>query len=177
MKFPARPGLIYARLRSAALPAILILAIFATASSSSPSYTPSARVTSRGAMVAPDVKRDVKIQPLENAHFKHGKDLPCLGNAVEDGNPDVEASTVLIEMEKGCEEGWHYHSAESQIMIVSGQLTVQTFDTVSATLGPGGFFMLPSNERYKYSCGKKSKCLFFISLDRAFDYHEVKPAN
>lgn len=173
MKFPAWHDSMQSHIRSAALPAILLFAIAVTASSS----TPSALRLSRGNAASPDVRREVKIQPFENAHYKNTKDLPCLGNAVEDGNPDTEASTVLIKMEKGCAAEWHYHTAETQLMIVEGQLTVQTFSTPAATLGPGGYFLIPSKERFQYSCGKKSKCVFFLALDRPFDFFPVKPAN
>lgn len=173
MKFPAWHDSMRSHTRSVALAAIVLFAIALTASSS----TLLVSVPAGAGSSIPDVQRDVKIQPFENAHYKSTKDLPCLGNAVEDGNPDTEPSTVLINMEKGCAVEWHYHTAESQLMIVEGQLTVQTFSTPTATLGPGGYFLIPSKERFRYSCAKKSKCVFFIALDRPFDFFPVKPAN
>jgi hypothetical protein len=128
MKFPAWHDSPSSRIRSVALAAIMLFVTAFTASSS----TPLVPDPGRGGTSTPDVQRDVKIQPLENAHYKSTKDLPCLGNAVEDGSPDTEASTVLIKMEKGCAVEWHYHTAESQFMIVKGQLTVQTFSSPPA---------------------------------------------
>lgn len=173
MEIPDRYDAMFVWMRRVSLTALL----FAGITASAPSSTPSTLVSSRDNAPTPDVQREVKIQPFENAHYKNTKDLPCLGNAVEDGNPDTEASTVLIKMEKGCAVEWHYHTAESQLMIVEGELTVQTFSTPTATLGPGGYFLIPSKERFQYSCGKKSRCVFFIALDRPFDFFPVKPAN
>jgi hypothetical protein len=56
-------------------------------------------------------------------------------------------------------------------MIVSGSAKVEMKDGRTATLGPGGFAMLPGKHVHQLRC--ISACSGFVHSDAAFDIHYV----
>ncbi len=124
-----------------------------------------------------DAPREAIIHPLANANFKSVSDLACLGTAVEVGDPGSGPSSVLLKADKNCATSWHFHSAEEQLMVIKGELKIETGDLQTATLGPGGFALLPSKAKHRFTCSRKSECLWFLMMDRKFDSTSVEPRN
>ena len=56
-------------------------------------------------------------------------------------------------------------------MIVSGSAKVEMKGGGTATLGPGGYAMMPSKHVHQFTC--VSACSAFINSDGAFDMHYV----
>ena len=116
-----------------------------------------------------DQSREPVIHPVENANFKAGGDPKCIYTAVEAGDPSTGPSTVLMKADKGCFVRWHYHTAEQQLMLIKGELRVDMALMPSATIGPGGYILIPGKAKHQFTCTRKSECLLFLTMDRPFD--------
>jgi quercetin dioxygenase-like cupin family protein len=119
--------------------------------------------------VSSDQAREPIVHPIENANFKAVADPKCVYTAVEGGDPSAGPSTVLMKADKGCFVRWHVHTAEQQVMVIKGEVRVDIAMTPTATLGPGGYVLIPSKTKHQITCGRKSECLLFLTMDRAFD--------
>ena len=64
---------------------------------------------------------------------------------------------------------WHTHTAEEQLIVVSGSIVAEMLDHASTHLGPGGFAMMGSHMPHQFTCRSKSGCLMFITFDGAYD--------
>ena len=124
-----------------------------------------------------DSPREAIIHPLQNANFVSASDPACLSTAVEAGNPATGPSAVLVKMEKGCMDPWHFHTAAEELIVIKGELKVEMASMTPAILGPGGYAQIPSNEKHQFVCSAKSECLTFIRIDRAYDSKAVQPRN
>jgi quercetin dioxygenase-like cupin family protein len=119
--------------------------------------------------VSSDLSREPIVHPVENANFKAVADPKCAYTAVEAGDPAAGPSTVLMKADKGCFVRWHVHSAEQQLMVIKGEVRVDIALTPTATLGPGGYVLIPGKTKHQITCGRKSECLLFLTMDRPFD--------
>jgi quercetin dioxygenase-like cupin family protein len=119
--------------------------------------------------VSSDQSREPIVHPIENANFKAVADPKCVYTAVEAGDPAAGPSTVLMKADKGCFVRWHVHSAEQQLMVIKGEVRVDIALTPTATLGPGGYVLIPGKTKHQITCGRKSECLLFLTMDRPFD--------
>jgi quercetin dioxygenase-like cupin family protein len=124
-----------------------------------------------------DSSREAVIHPLQNANFVPASEPACVSTAVEAGNPATGPSAVLVKMEKGCTDAWHFHTAVEELIVIKGELKVETFSMPPAILGPGGYAQIPSNEKHQFTCSAKGECLTFVRIDRAYDSKAVQPAN
>jgi quercetin dioxygenase-like cupin family protein len=123
----------------------------------------------------PAQNRDTGVtRPISNASFVQDSDVKCLQYAVETGNPDTGPSTHILEFPKGCLFPWHYHTAEEQMMVVQGKISVQMGDGAAVPLGPAGFAMMPSKEPHQFWCVSQEECQVFVHFDRAYDIFWVK---
>jgi quercetin dioxygenase-like cupin family protein len=69
----------------------------------------------------------------------------------------------------------HYHTAEEQLMVVRGDVLTGMDGMAEATLGPGGFAMMPSKAMHWFTCKSKDICLMFVTFDRKYDIVWAKP--
>ena len=83
-------------------------------------------------------------------------------------------STHILQFPQGCVFPWHYHTAEEQMMVVQGNVTVEMKDVPPTSLGPDGFAMMPSKERHEFSCKSEKGCTAFVTFDRAYDIFWVR---
>ena len=105
-----------------------------------------------------------KLAPMEG--------LPsCVTMAVESGDPAKGSSVIVFKGTAGCSIPWHWHTPTEHVMIVSGSAKVEMKGGSSATLGPGGYALMPSKHVHQFTCA--SACSAFINSDRAFDIHYV----
>ena len=95
----------------------------------------------------------------------------CLTAAVEQGDPS-KAVVFLLKATAGCSVPWHYHTANEQLMLVSGTGRVEMKDAKPVDLHAGGFAYAPAKHVHKFTCVGRP-CEFFLSSDAAFDIHYV----
>jgi quercetin dioxygenase-like cupin family protein len=115
------------------------------------------------------------VMPLASAKLESDGQPPCLKGALENGNPDSGPSTFLLEAASGCVVPAHYHTAEEQLLVVSGDVLTGMDGMKDATLGAGGFAMMPSKAMHWFTCESKMKCLMFVTFDRKYDIVWAKP--
>ena len=115
------------------------------------------------------------VTPLAGANLVFDGEPACLKVARENGNPDKGASTFLLEAPSGCVVPAHYHTAEEQLMVVRGDVLTGMDGMAEATLGPGGFAMMPSKAMHWFTCKSKDTCLMFVTFDGAYDIVWIKP--
>lgn len=95
----------------------------------------------------------------------------CMSLAVENGDPSKGPSVLVFKAPAGCVIPWHWHTPVEQVMMVSGSAKVEMKGGRTATIGPGGFAMMPSRHVHRFTCN--SACTAFIHSDAAFDIHYV----
>jgi len=115
------------------------------------------------------------VTPLASANLVFDGEPACLKVARENGDPDTGPSTFLLEAPSGCVVPAHYHTAEEQLMVARGDLLTGMGGMAEATLGPGGFAMMPSKAMHWFACKSKDTCLMFVTFDRTYDIVWAKP--
>ena len=95
----------------------------------------------------------------------------CIAMAVESGDPSKGPSVIVFKGTAGCSIPWHWHTPTEQVMIVSGTAKVEMKGGASASLGSGGYAMMPSKHVHQFTC--TSACSAFVYSDGAFDIHYV----
>src|SRR3954469_17732293 len=93
----------------------------------------------------------------------------CITMAVESGDPSKGSSVIVFKGTFGCSISWHWHTPTEHVMIVSGSAKVEMRGGNSATLGPGGYAMMPGKHAHQFTCA--STCSAFVHSDGAFDIH------
>jgi quercetin dioxygenase-like cupin family protein len=109
------------------------------------------------------------VKPLRSVQFSPDSDVKCLSSAIETGDPTTGHSTWILKAPPGCVVPWHSHTAEEQLIIVSGAVLAEMTDHPPTRLGPGGFAMMGSHMPHQFSCQGRSACLMFVTFDRAYD--------
>jgi quercetin dioxygenase-like cupin family protein len=109
------------------------------------------------------------LKPLGSVQFSPDQDVKCLSSALETGDPATGASTWILKAPPGCVVPWHRHTAEEQLIIISGAVLAEMSDHPPTRLGPGGFAVMGSQMPHQFSCRGKSPCLMMVSFDRAYD--------
>ena len=85
-----------------------------------------------GAGLAEDKAAGV-VRPLRSVQFSPDNDVKCLSSAVETGDPTTGRSTLILKAPSGCVVPWHFHTAEEQLLVVSGAVLAEM-----RGLGPAG---------------------------------------
>jgi quercetin dioxygenase-like cupin family protein len=116
------------------------------------------------------------VTPLASANLVFDGEPACLKVARENGDPDIGASTFLLEAPSGCVVPAHYHTAEEQLMVVRGDVLTGMDGMPETTMGPGGFAMMPSKAMHWFTCKSKDTCLMFVTFDRKYDIVWAQPA-
>ncbi len=114
------------------------------------------------------------IMPLAKVKFVPDEDVKCLSYAVESGDPNQGASTMILKAPPECVVPWHYHTAREELMVARGSVLTEMEGVLSTTLEPGGFGTMRSGEKHQFTCTEKSECILFVTFDRAYDIHWVR---
>lgn len=97
---------------------------------------------------------------------------PCVTMAAQSGDPAKGPFILLFKAKAGCLIPWHWHTPTENVMMVNGAAKVEMKDKgPAATLGPGGYAMMPGKHVHQFRC--TSPCTAFLSSDAAFDIHYV----
>src|SRR6266496_2809895 len=104
--------------------------------------------------------------------FVNFPSLPtCLTASVQNGDPSKGPSVILGKAAPGCVIPWHWHTANEQLMMISGTAKVEMKDGAPANLHAGDYLSLPNKNAHQFTCA--ASCTLFISSDKAFDIHYV----
>jgi quercetin dioxygenase-like cupin family protein len=95
----------------------------------------------------------------------------CTTGAVQSGNPMNGAFIILAKVPPKCSIPWHWHTANENLMIVSGTARIDVKDGKSMTLQSGGFATMPAHHVHQFRC--TTSCKFYLYSDGAFDIHYV----
>ena len=110
-------------------------------------------------------------QNVAEMKFGHVPGVPtCAEAAVQSGDPMKGMFIILVKIPAKCTIPWHWHTANENLMIVSGIAHVDVKDGKSMRLEPGGFAMMPSHHVHQFHC---TACKFYLYSDAAFDIHYV----
>jgi quercetin dioxygenase-like cupin family protein len=113
------------------------------------------------------------MMPLAKVKFLADDDVKCLSYAVESGDPDHGASTMILKAPPGCVVPWHYHTAREELMVARGSVLTEMEGMQSTTLEAGGFGTMRGGEKHQFTCTRKSECILFVTFDQAYDIHWV----
>jgi quercetin dioxygenase-like cupin family protein len=113
------------------------------------------------------------ITPLAKVKFVSDEDVTCLSYAVESGDPDKGASTMILKAPPKCVVPWHYHTAREELMVARGSVLTEMEGLPSTTLEPGGFGSMRGGEKHQFTCAAGSECILFVTFDRAYDIQWV----
>jgi quercetin dioxygenase-like cupin family protein len=103
-----------------------------------------------------------------------GDAAKCLSSATENGDPDTGSSTLVLKAAPACKVPWHYHTAEEQLIVTQGAVQAEMDGMAAASLESGGFAMMPSKVKHRFSCESKNECIMFVTFDRKYDIVWVK---
>jgi quercetin dioxygenase-like cupin family protein len=108
------------------------------------------------------------LKPLPSVQFLPDNDVKCLSSAIETGNPATGSSTWILKAPSGCVVPWHSHTAQEQLMMISGTIVAEMTGHPTTTLGPGGFAVMAGGMAHQFTC-QDTQCLMFVTFDRAYD--------
>jgi hypothetical protein len=130
------------------------------------------------ALGADDLAGDIK--PLASVKFAPDPDVKCLLSAVETGDPKTGRSTLILKAPSGCLVPWHSHTAEEQLIVITGSVMSEMLDhKAPARLGPGGFAVMGSRMPHQFTCLARPGCLMVVAFDGPYDIFwgkHVRPA-
>ncbi len=125
-------------------------------------------VLSGGAAVA-EASAAGTMKPLQSVQFLPDGDVKCLSSALETGDPKTGPSTWILKAPAGCLIPWHFHTAQEQLIMVSGAVLAEMTDHAPTRLGPGGFAMMAGHMAHQFTCQGTAPCLMFVTFDAAYD--------
>jgi quercetin dioxygenase-like cupin family protein len=125
-------------------------------------------------LLTAQVEAEHRITPLAKVKFVGDEDVKCLSYAVESGDPDKGASTMILKAPPKCVVRWHYHTAVEGLMVVRGDVLTEMESLPATSLEPGGFATMRSEEKHQFTCAGKAQCILFVTFDRVYDIHWVK---
>ncbi len=111
------------------------------------------------------------IRALSSVKFQPDQDVKCLLSAVETGDPATGRSTLILKASPGCVVPWHFHTAEEQLTVISGNVLAEMSDHKPTRLGPGGFAVMAGRMPHQFTCQGRSPCLMFVAFDGAYDIY------
>jgi quercetin dioxygenase-like cupin family protein len=122
---------------------------------------------SGSALGADDPAGDIK--PLASVKFVPDPDVKCLRSAVETGDPKTSRSTLILKAPSGCVVPWHSHTAEEQLIVITGNVKSEMLNHEPTRLGPGGFAVMGSQMPHQFTCLAGPGCLLIVAFDGPYD--------
>lgn len=95
----------------------------------------------------------------------------CVTAAPVRGDPAKGPSVLLVKLASGCRVPWHWHTANEELMFVSGAGTLEMKDAKPIRLRAGSYALLPGRQIHQATCS--TNCVFFNTADAVFDIHYV----
>src|ERR1017187_8477585 len=110
--------------------------------------------------------------PLASTKFMALPVLPsCMTISAQRGDPMKGAAVLLLKVKSGCVVPWHWHTANENLMMVSGRGKAEMKSGGTHTMAMGDYLYLAGKQVHQFTC--VSSCLVFDVIDGAFDIHYV----
>jgi quercetin dioxygenase-like cupin family protein len=77
------------------------------------------------------------------------------------GDPARGAYGVIRKAAAGTDLGWHTHSADEKVIVISGSFDFQLEGEEPMTLSPGSYAFIPANVNHMAKCHEGADCMFF----------------
>jgi hypothetical protein len=106
--------------------------------------------------VAAQVPMKGAVTPSASLPLAQDADVACLQSALENGNPQTGPSTLVLKAPSGCVVPWHRHTAQEQLMVVTGEVIAEMTDHRPTPLEPDGFAMMPGRMAHQFTCRARS---------------------
>jgi quercetin dioxygenase-like cupin family protein len=109
---------------------------------------------------------------MASSKFMNLPMLPaCMTLAAQHGDPMKGAAILLVKFTSGCVVPWHWHTANENLLMVSGKAKGEMKSGGSHPLAMGDYLFLPGKEAHRFTC--ISSCVLFDVIEGAFDIHYV----
>src|ERR1019366_7399275 len=95
----------------------------------------------------------------------------CMTISAQHGDPMKGAAVLLLRFKSGCIVPWHWHTANENLMMVSGKAKAEMKSGGAHTMAMGDYLYLPAKQAHQFAC--VSSCVVFDVIDGAFDIHYV----
>ena len=95
----------------------------------------------------------------------------CMKGTVMKGDPAHGAYVIYAKASAGCEVPSHWHSADGELIWISGTGRFKMKDIGDHTVRPGMFVRVPSKHVHSERC--TTACSFFAVGDQAFGIHYI----
>ncbi len=105
--------------------------------------------------------RDPFIKTAQQNTFRTSPLLPdCYTYAVERGDPSTGPSVTLSKLSAGCKVPWHTHSANAQVLFVSGTFQLAMKGQPPQALTQGSYAYVPANHQHQETC--VDGCTYYV---------------
>jgi len=109
---------------------------------------------------------------LADANFAPIPNAPdCFLAVIEHGQPDKEASVMLMKASVACAVPWHWHTSNEQIMMLRGTARAQVRGDKDVVLQSGDYFFVPPHHAMRFACA--TACTLFVYTGGPFEIHYV----
>ena len=121
--------------------------------------------------LAAQSQEQMPYAPLASTKFMALPVLPsCMTISAQRGDPMKGAAVLLLQVKSGCVVPWHWHTANENLMMVSGNGKSE-MSGGAHTMAMGDYLYLAGKQVHQFTC--VSSCLVFDVIDDAFDIHYV----
>jgi len=115
------------------------------------------------------------IKTRQQNTFKTSSVLPdCYTYAVERGDPETGPSVTYSRLAAGCKVPWHTHSANAQVLFVSGTFQLHMKGQQVQILSQGSYAYVPANHQHQETC--LDGCTYYVIREGIADVHYVDEA-
>ncbi len=112
------------------------------------------------------------IKTAQENTFTTSPVLPnCYTYSVERGDPKTGPSVTLSRLAAGCKVPWHIHSANAQVLFVSGTFQLTMKGQQTQILRQGAYAYVPAKHQHEESC--LDGCTYYVVREGAADVHYV----
>ncbi len=112
---------------------------------------------------------------LQPSAFARPANAPsCVTAATLHGDAKQGPASMMFKMPQGCVVPWHWHSANEQMIMVSGSAKFEGKNHEPIVVKQGGYIYAPANEIHRFTC--LGSCMVARTLDKAYDMHFVDSA-
>jgi quercetin dioxygenase-like cupin family protein len=79
------------------------------------------------------------------------------------------AHATFTKFDAGADHGWHTHTADVTLVVISGAYLYKAEDGKEIRVGAGDYIFIPGGTKHWSGGDKKEGCLFFQESPAAFD--------
>lgn len=95
----------------------------------------------------------------------------CYTYAVERGDPKTGPSVTLSKLAAGCKVPWHTHSANAQVLFVSGTFQLTMKGQEPQDLSQGSYAYVPAKHQRQEIC--LDGCMYYVVREGPADVHYI----